>query len=134
VSLHVELVSPERTLYSGDADTVVARTVGGGDIAFMTGHAPFLGALQVAGLQVHETGGDVKHVAVHGGFIEVSSNKVTILSDTAEVAEDIDVERARQAHERAVKAAEQTDDTIAEARLRRAHVRLVVAGHEPGIA
>jgi F-type H+-transporting ATPase subunit epsilon len=131
VALHVELVSPERVLYSGEADTVVARTVGGGDIAFLVGHAPFLGALQIAGIQIHETDGDVKHVAVHGGFVEVSNDKVTILSDTAEVAEDIDVDRARRAHERARKAAEDAEDTAAEAQLRRAHVRLAVAGHQP---
>jgi F-type H+-transporting ATPase subunit epsilon len=131
MTLQVELVSPERLLYSGEADTVVARTVGGGEIAFLTGHAPFLGALQIAGVQVYETDGDVKHVAVHGGFVEVSNDKVTILSDTAEVAEDIDVDRARQAHERAVKATAEADDTAAEAQLRRAHVRLTVAGYQP---
>jgi F-type H+-transporting ATPase subunit epsilon len=129
--LQVELVSPERTLYSGPAEVVVARTVGGGDIAFMAGHAPFLGALQVAGLQVHEAGGEVEHVAVHGGFVEVSDDRVTILSDTAEVAEDIDVERAREAHERARKATEESEDVVVEASLRRAHVRLTVVGHAP---
>jgi F-type H+-transporting ATPase subunit epsilon len=131
MALQVELVSPERTLYSGEADQVTARTVGGGDVAFLAGHAPFLGALQIAGVQIHETHGEVKHVAVHGGFVEVSDDRVTILSDTAEVAEDIDVERARQAHERAQKAAEENNDTGAEAQLRRAHVRMVVAGHDP---
>ena len=45
MSLQVELVSPERILYSGQADMVIARTVGGGEIAFLTGHAPFVGAL-----------------------------------------------------------------------------------------
>ena len=134
MALKVELVSPERVLYSGEADTVVARTVGGGDIAFLAGHAPFLGALQVAGVQIHETDGDVQHVAVHGGFVEVSNDQVTILSDTAEAAEDIDVERAREAHARAERAAIEADDVDAEAQLRRAHVRLTVAGHEPGVA
>jgi hypothetical protein len=45
MTLAVELVSPERTLFSGDATMVRARTIGGGDIAFLTGHAPFVGAL-----------------------------------------------------------------------------------------
>ena len=45
--MQVELVSPERVLYEDDADMVIARTVGGGDIAFLTGHAPFLGALAI---------------------------------------------------------------------------------------
>jgi F-type H+-transporting ATPase subunit epsilon len=131
MALHVELVSPERLLYSGQAEQVIARTVGGGDIAFLAGHAPFLGALQVAGVQIHETDGEVKHVAVHGGFVEVSDDKVTILSDTAEVAEDIDIERARRAQDRATKAALESGDLNAEAQLRRAHVRLAVAGQDP---
>lgn len=131
MALQVELVSPERVLYSGEADTVVARTVGGGDIAFLSGHAPFLGALQIAGMQIHESSGEVKHIAVHGGFVEVSHDKVTILSDTAEVAEDIDIERARRAHELATKSVVEGDDVAAEATLRRAHVRLTVSGYEP---
>ena len=131
MALQVELVSPERLLYSGEADTVVARTVGGGDIAFLSGHAPFLGALQIAGVQIHETNGDVKHIAVHGGFVEVSNDRVTILSDTAEIAEEIDVQRARDAQERAEKAVLEADDASAEAQLRRAHVRLTVSGNGP---
>jgi F-type H+-transporting ATPase subunit epsilon len=105
--------------------------VGGGDIAFMAGHAPFLGALQVAGLQIHEAEGGVKHVAVHGGFVEVSDDRVTILSDIAEVAEDIDVERARRALDRATKVVQEAEDVTAEATLRRAHVRLAVTGQGP---
>ena len=46
--MQVELVSPERILYSGEADTVIARTIGGGELAFLTGHAPFVGALEIA--------------------------------------------------------------------------------------
>lgn len=131
MALQVKLVSPERVLYSGEADMVVVRTVGGGEIAFLTGHVPFLGALQIAGVQIHETDGDVRQIAVHGGFVEVSKDNVTILSDAAEVADDIDVERARAAEARARKATEEGDDTSTEAQLRRAHVRLAVAGHEP---
>ena len=52
MALQVELVSPERILYSGEADMVVCRTEGGGEIAFHTGHAPFLGALTIAQVKV----------------------------------------------------------------------------------
>jgi F-type H+-transporting ATPase subunit epsilon len=130
VALQVELVSPERILYSGEADMVIARTVGGGDIAFLPGHAPFVGALEIATVTIRSAGGD-ELVAVHGGFVEVSSDTVTILSDVAELSSQIDVERARQAKERAEAKAEHNHETEAEAAARRAHVRLAAAGGVP---
>ena len=61
MTLHVELVSPEQVLYSGDASMVVARTAGGGDIAFLTGHAPFLGVLVPGVVRViEEEGGELR--------------------------------------------------------------------------
>src|SRR5437868_14318159 len=86
--LQVELVSPEAILYSGQASFVRARTVGGGEIAFLTGHAPFIGALEICAVKIITDGGAEQLVAVHGGFVEVSEDRVTILSDVAELAED----------------------------------------------
>src|SRR5688572_6762126 len=100
-SLTVEVVSPEAILYSGEATMVITRTLGGGEIAFQAGHAPFLGALIENHTRVFLIDGKVEDIAVHGGFVEVSSNKVSILSDAAELASQIDVERARHAKERA---------------------------------
>ena len=125
--LQVELVSPERILYSGEADMVIARTVGGGDIAFMPGHAPFVGALEIATITIRSGTGD-ELVAVHGGFVEVSDDTVTILSDVAELASQIDVERAQAARDRAAHRTEHEHDAEAEAAVRRAHVRLSAAG------
>lgn len=125
--LHVELVSPERILYSGEAEMVIARTVGGGDIAFLAGHAPFVGALEIATLTLRTSEGD-QLVAVHGGFVEVSGDTVTILSDVAELADQIDVERARAAKEAAERRVETDHDAEADAAVRRAHVRLTAAG------
>jgi F-type H+-transporting ATPase subunit epsilon len=98
----IELVSPEKVIFSGEADMVITRTLGGGEIAFQSGHAPFLAALVENHTRIYLTDGTVQDVAVHGGFVEVSGNptKVSILSDTAELAEDIDVERALEALER----------------------------------
>ena len=127
--MQVELVSPERILYSGEADMVIARTVGGGDIAFLPGHAPFVGALEIATVTLRTGEGD-QRVAVHGGFVEVSHDTVTILSDVAELAEDIDVGRAERAREVAEREHE-THDGEASAALRRAHVRLATAGARP---
>jgi F-type H+-transporting ATPase subunit epsilon len=128
VTLNVEVVSPERILWTGDAEMVIARTLGGGDIAFLTGHAPFVGALDIGKVTVRPAEGSDDLVAVHGGFVEVSHDRVTILSDVAEVASMIDIERARRAKERAETALRTEHDAETEAALRRAHVRLHVAG------
>ena len=129
MALRVELVSPERVLWSGDATMVIARTVGGGDIAFLDGHAPFVGALGIGALTIRPVDGSDEHVAVHGGFVEVSDNTVTILSDVAEMKDHIDEERARRAKEAAEAAMRSEHDSEIEADLRRAETRLaVVAG------
>ncbi len=127
MTLQVEVVSPERILWTGEADRVIARTIGGGDIAFLTGHAPFVGALDIHSVRVHSEDGSEERIAVHGGFIEVSNDRVTVLSDVAEVSSQIDVERARAAQERAEAALRAETDVEAEAALRRAQVRLEVA-------
>jgi F-type H+-transporting ATPase subunit epsilon len=131
VPLKVDLVSPERILYSGEAEMVIART-SDGEIAFLTGHAPFLGALGIGTVRIHgATGagaGGVEEAAVHGGFVEVRDNRVIILSDVAELASQIDVERARRAAAEAESRLRGEHDAEAEAALRRAHVRLAVAG------
>ena len=127
MALHVELVSPERILFTGEAEMVIARTTDG-DIAFLTGHAPFIGALGIGPVTIRTTGGDEERAAVHGGFVEVSNDRVTILSDVAELASQIDADRARQALERVERQRADLDDAEAEAALRRAHVRLELAG------
>jgi F-type H+-transporting ATPase subunit epsilon len=132
MTLHVEVVSPERILWTGEAEMVSARTIGGGDIAFLTGHVPFVGALEIGKVTIRPAEGADELVAVHGGFVEVSHDRVTILSDVAEVASQIDVERARSAQERAETALRTAVDAEAEAALRRANVRLAVA--EPHLA
>ena len=102
VPLIVEVVSPEAVLCSGEADMVITRTLGGGEVAFQAGHAAFLGALVENHTRVFQTDGTVQDIAIHRGFVEVSGNptRVSILSDTAELAQDIDVERAKEALER----------------------------------
>lgn len=130
--LHVEIVSPERVLWAGDADRVITRTEGGGDIAFLPGHTPFMGALGAGVTEVLQADGQVLRVAVHGGFVEVSDDHVSLLSDTAELSTGIDVARARAAQQRAeaaLKAGGDADDEAdAQAALRRAEVRLAATG------
>ena len=125
--LQVELVSPERILYSGEAEMVVART-SEGDIAFLTGHSPFIGALGVGAVSIRGTDGSEERAAVHGGFVEVSGDRVTILSDVAELAGDIDRARAQRALEEAERRTRDAEDQEAEAAARRARLRLELAG------
>ncbi len=126
--MQVQLVSPERVLYEGEAKMVVVRTLSGGDIAFEDNHAPFLGALGDWPARVKFEDGSQAWFAVHGGFVEVSHNQVIILSDVAEPAADIDVARATDAKSRAEDALRSDpDDGDAQAALVRADVRIEVA-------
>jgi len=103
---------------------VRARTVGGGDIAFLDGHAPFVGALATWTVEISLADGGTEKAAVHGGFIEVSNGHVKILSDLAELSSQIDADRARRAKERSETAIARGDDVDAEATLARANARL----------
>jgi F-type H+-transporting ATPase subunit epsilon len=129
VTLQLQVVSPERILWSGEAEMVTARTVEGGDITFLTGHAPFVGALEIGRVTVRPDGGNDISFAVHGGFVEVSDNEVSLLTDVAESVDHIDVARAEAARDAARSAlGNQPDDPDAAAALRRAELRLSVAG------
>ena len=126
--MDVQLVSPEQVLYQGVGKMVVVRTLGGGDIAFEDNHAPFLGALADWPARVKFEDGTQAWFAVHGGFVEVSNNQVIILSDVAELAADINVDRATEAKTRAEEALRtDAEDELAQAALARADVRLEVA-------
>lgn len=127
MSLHVELVSPERLAYSGDAKMVVCR-VADGDIAFLPGHVPFIGTLETYPVRVIHEDGTEDIIAVHQGFVEVAHDRVSILSDVAELKDAVDVHRAQAAMARAEEALRiDGDDEDAKAALRRAQVRLDVA-------
>ena len=126
--LTVDVVSPERVLYTGEADMLVCRTTDG-EIAFLPGHAPFLGALGIGVVRSLLPERGEQAVAVHGGFVEVSNDRVIVLSDVAELAEQIDVDRARRAKARAEeRLAADPEDEEAQAALLRADTRLEVAG------
>ena len=131
MTLHVELVAPEKILYSGEADMVIARTTDG-EIAFMTGHAPFIGSLGVGAVTIRASDGDDVLAAVHQGFVEVTDDRVTVLSDVAELVDDIDAARAQRALERAEQERGSAGDDEeaqqqAEAAVRRARLRVELA-------
>ena len=125
--LHVELVSPERVVLTTTASMVLVRTTDG-DIAFQPGHVPFVGVLLPERVRIYGTDGTTQLIAVHSGFVEVAADRVAILSDVAELAGDIDTDRATAAAERArAVLATDPDDDEAAAALKRAEVRLAVA-------
>lgn len=119
--LHVELVSVEREVWSGEATTVIARTTEG-EIGILPGHAPLLGEVaQGSTLRIMQAGGGEVLAAVHGGFLSVTDEGVTVLAEVAELGADIDAGRARAALERA----RAEDD---ESAVRRAESRLQASG------
>jgi F-type H+-transporting ATPase subunit epsilon len=132
MALTVELVSPERVLLSTEASMVLARTIGGGDIAFLPGHTPFIGALATWVVEIIPVEGHRILAAVHGGFISITDNRVKILSDLAELADGIDGQRAQVALERAEAAAARAEDEVgaaeATAAVARANARLRATG------
>ena len=129
MAMKVEFVSPEDILYSGEAVQVIARTRGGGDIAFLTGHEPFIGSLETCEVTVTEEGGDVKRFAVRGGFVSVTGADVTVLSDAAIPADQVDVSKARtDLTEAQATEASNPDDPYARDDRRWAEIQLQVAG------
>ena len=119
--LHVELVSVEREVWSGEATQVSARTTEG-EIGILAGHAPLLGQLADGGtLRIAQVGGGEVVAAVHGGFLSVTEQGVTVLAEIAKLADDIDAGRARASLDAARSAG---DDNA----VRRAEGRLAAVG------
>ena len=99
LSLHVEVITQDRNVYSGEAEMVVAPG-SEGVLGILPRHASLLTTLQVGDLRIKHDG-DEDAIFVAGGFLEVSHNVVTVLADAAERAEDIDTARAQEARRRA---------------------------------
>ncbi len=93
--LTVQLVAAERAVWSGTASIVIARTLDG-DLGVLPGHAPLLAELADGVVTIRTIDGDPVVAAVHGGFISVENNTVSLLAEGAELADDIDLEKARQ--------------------------------------
>jgi len=125
-TLHVELVAVERLLWSGEATMVVARTTEG-ELGILPRHAPLLGQLAEGGVvRIKREEAEQLVVAVHGGFLSVTEDGVSILAELAEFSDEIDVPRAQAALDRARGAA--AGDRNARAAQHRALSRLRAAG------
>ena len=123
--LHVELVSVDRKLWSGEATMVIARTTEG-EIGILPGHADHLSVLADGGVVDIRHGSDRTQAAVDGGFLLVHDDDVRILAEVALLGDQIDVEQARAEVSRAEGAA--PDDEEARVALARAQARLRAAG------
>jgi len=127
-SIKLDIVTAERVVFSEDVDMVVAPGVEG-TLGILPHHAPLMTMLQPGELRVKK-GGDEVSLVVSGGFLEVRPDRVIILADTAERAEEIDIARAeaakRRAQQRLIKPTPDIDMARAEAALARSLARLKV--------
>lgn len=131
-TFQLEVVTPERKVYSDEAAMVIVKGVDG-ELGILPDHVPFVTPLQIAPVTIKKSEGEEHVIAVNGGFIEVHKNKVSILAESAELPEEIDVDRAEAARERAEERLkkykqEEIDFRRAELALQRAMNRLRVAG------
>jgi F-type H+-transporting ATPase subunit epsilon len=129
--LRLEIVTGERLVFSDEVDMVIAPGVEG-QLGILPKHAPLLTALSIGELRVKK-GQEELSFAIGGGFMEVYKDKVIVLADTAERAEEIDIARAEEARRRALESLKERgrlsreEFAQAEARLRKAVTRIKVA-------
>ncbi|WP_126428845.1 F0F1 ATP synthase subunit epsilon [Brevibacillus marinus] len=126
----LEVVTPERVVYSGEVKMVIARGVVG-DLGILPNHMPLVTPLKIAPVRVKTEGDKETQIAVSGGFMEVRGDKVTVLAEAAELPDQIDVERAKAALARAEQRLNERHPDLdiqrAELALQRARVRLQVS-------
>ena len=129
-TLKLEVVTPERKVLSEEIVSLIVPAIEG-YLGILPNHAPIISGLE-PGVIKYKVGGDYKKMAISGGFLEVSANKASILANTAELAEEIDVQRAQAAKERAEQRLQNKSDIDvlrAELALKRALARLKAKGH-----
>ena len=127
-TLHVEVVSPERRLFSGEATEVYARSLEG-EIGILANHQPAVLALDIAPAKIRTADGEELVYAVHNGFLEMRDNRLTLLADAAERPEDIDRARAERAKRRAEEQLQSEREAAqVQAALARANLRLQIGG------
>ena len=128
-TLQLEVVTPDKTVVSGEVEMAVCPGIEG-EFGVLPKHVSLLSALKIGGLR-YRTGGKDEHIFISGGFADVNNDVLTVLAESAELADSIDSARAMAAKERAEKRLashdEKVDITRAEAALQRALVRLQLA-------
>jgi F-type H+-transporting ATPase subunit epsilon len=128
--LHLEIVTPERRAFEGDVDEVIVPG-SEGEMGILPHHAPLISLLGQGVLRL-KTGGEEQEFAIFGGFLQVRPDRVVVMAETADMASEIDVERAERARREAEHViegglVEQADLASARAALQRALIRLRLA-------
>lgn len=128
--LNLEVITPEKLALREQVDEVVVPGLGG-ELGILPDHTPLISQLKT-GILSYRQGAEKKQMHVSGGFVEVTPDRVSVLSDVAERPEEIDVERAERAKERAERRLASRGDDIdfrrAELKLQRAMIRIQLAG------
>jgi F-type H+-transporting ATPase subunit epsilon len=131
--IHLEIVTPERLLLEADVDSVQIPGLDG-ELGILPGHSPLISELKPAGLLTYVQGGASHQLLVSSGFVEVMPDRVKVLAEVAERPDEVDLERALKAKERAEKLLVQAtgDPTVdadaAALELERATARIQIAG------
>ena len=135
MTLHVEVLMPDRSLWSGEAGLVIAKTLDG-DIGVQTGHSPVFGILSPGSLvrirevPGDENPGDVARVAVRDGFLSVTDNRVSVLASSGQLSGEVDVPAARAELESATADAGSAAAAEESPEVRYARARLRAAGEQ----
>ena len=129
---HLQIVTPDRMVYDGEAEKIIVRTVNG-DVCILPHHIDYAVPLAIGEARVTDGQGNTRLAACNNGMLSVHGNEVHVVAVTFEWADDIDLERARRAEESAKEKLEKlkredVDFTVAEARLKRALTRIHVKG------
>jgi len=130
MSLHLEIITPSKSAYNGDVNSV---TVPGtlGSFQILTNHAPIISTIEIGAIKIEKTDKSTGYFATSGGTVEVLKNNVRILADSVEALENIDIDRARRALERAQQRLKDREENLnvarAEAALARAMNRIKLA-------
>lgn len=127
--IHVDIVTRDRRLVSDEVD-MITLPGSAGQMGILRGHAPLLSTLEIGEVILHK-GNDVRYIAIGGGVVEVRPDKVIVLAESAESADEIDETRAAAALERARQSLEDNPPgerkVVIEAAFRRSNLRLKVA-------
>lgn len=126
-TFRVKIVAPDRVFYEGEAE-MLEMTTTEGDIGVLKGHIPLTAVIAPGVLAIHDTvGGNIRIAALHSGFVEILPDSVTVLAETVEWPEEIDINRANEARIRAERRLQERPDGLniarAELALKKALVR-----------
>ena len=129
---HLQIVTPDRMVYDGEAEKIIVRTVNG-DVCILPHHIDYAVPLAIGEARVTDGQGNTRLAACNNGMLSVHGSEVRVVAVTFEWADDIDLERARRAEESAKEMLdklkrEDVDFNVAEARLKRALTRIQVKG------